>query len=134
MKFLIDECLSPALVQLAVDAGHIESSHVVWRGLAGTKDRVLMETIVSGDWTLVTNNAVDFRGRVQRPAGHYSMQSLHAGLVCLNCETGFNLPLQEELFEVALAELGPAGELVNQVLEVTLCADGAIDISRYQLP
>ncbi|GAA5629314.1 hypothetical protein Brsp05_04615 [Brucella sp. NBRC 12953] len=35
MKFLIDECLSPALAKIAIDKDHGETSHIVWLGLAG---------------------------------------------------------------------------------------------------
>lgn len=37
-RFLVDECLSPELVQMAVKAGHVESTCVRDRGLSGTKD------------------------------------------------------------------------------------------------
>lgn len=36
-KLLIDECLSPELVQMAVDAGHGESTCVRNRGWVGKK-------------------------------------------------------------------------------------------------
>ena len=53
-RFLIDECLSPDLVQLAVAAGHVESTCVRNRGWAGTKDWQLIEHAVAGDYTLVS--------------------------------------------------------------------------------
>lgn len=62
MRFLIDECLSPKLTELAREKGYGESSHIVWLGLAGTKDWELFPFIVEGDWTFVTRNSVDFRG------------------------------------------------------------------------
>ncbi len=61
-RLLIDECLSPDLVQLAIAAGHVESTCVRNRGWAGTKDWQLIEHIVANDYTLVTHNSVDFRG------------------------------------------------------------------------
>ncbi|HEY7837737.1 MAG TPA: DUF5615 family PIN-like protein [Terriglobales bacterium] len=60
MKFLIDECLSPDLVAVALGRGFGESSHVVWMGKAGCKDWALKRFILEGDWTLVTRNSVDF--------------------------------------------------------------------------
>ncbi len=42
-RLLIDECLSPELVQLAVDAGHVESTCVRDRGRLDLKDWELME-------------------------------------------------------------------------------------------
>jgi predicted nuclease of predicted toxin-antitoxin system len=62
VKFLIDECLSPELVKLVQEKGHGESTHVVWRKLAGKKDWELKPIILEGDWTFVTRNSVDFRG------------------------------------------------------------------------
>lgn len=35
MKFLIDECLSLDLVEVAINAGFPEGSHVIWMGKAG---------------------------------------------------------------------------------------------------
>ena len=60
-KFLIDEGLSPTLVQLARERGHGESTHVNWLGLRGETDWGLMPRIIEGDFTFVTNNAKDFR-------------------------------------------------------------------------
>ncbi|MEO4045203.1 DUF5615 family PIN-like protein [Hoeflea sp. CAU 1731] len=80
MKFLIDECLSIALVELAIEAGHVESAHVTRRGMQGWKDHQLMHAIIDDDWTLVTRNSDDFRPRVgsasQTPC--YVGQPLHA--------------------------------------------------------
>jgi Domain of unknown function (DUF5615) len=61
LKFLIDECLSPELAQLARDRGYHESFHVSWLGKAGWKDWELKELILEQDWTFVTRNSVDFR-------------------------------------------------------------------------
>jgi hypothetical protein len=38
LKFLIDECLTLELVEVARERGFPESSHVVWMGKAGWKD------------------------------------------------------------------------------------------------
>lgn len=65
MKFLIDELLSPSLAKIAIDKGHGETSHIVWMGLAGRKVWELKPTILEDDWTFVTKNSVDFRGRRQ---------------------------------------------------------------------
>ena len=62
LKFLIDECLSPDLAQLARDRGFHSSSHVTWLGKAGWKDWQLRKLIVDEDWTFVTRNSIDFRG------------------------------------------------------------------------
>jgi len=136
MKFLVDECLSPDLVKIAVREGYFGSGHVVWLGLAGLKDWELKPIILVDDWTFVTKNSVDFRGPKDRPGtrGQYADVPIHAGLVCLNGPPGMDLAMQTELFEVALAELATAPDLVNQVLEITAVDDEEIDVLRYALP
>jgi len=64
-RLLIDECLSPDLVELAIDAGHVESTCLRDRGLLGTQDWTLIKHVLDADFTLVTVNAQDFRGRGQ---------------------------------------------------------------------
>lgn len=136
MKFLIDECLSPELAKLAQERGYGESSHVVWRKLAGRKDWQLKPFILDGDWTFVTRNSVDFRGPSGRPGsrGQYADVVLHAGLICLNGPEGMDLDVQFELFEQALEELEADGDLINQVLEITLDSNDELRILRYRLP
>jgi hypothetical protein len=86
VKFLIDECLSFELVKLAHDRGYVESTHVVWRKLAGTKDWNLKPIILAGDWAFVTMNSNDFRGPSSNPGsrGQYADVAIHPGLICLN--------------------------------------------------
>lgn len=136
MKFLIDECLSPELAILAVDRGHAESTHVVWRGWGGKTDWDLMTIVLAGDWTFVTRNAFDFRGPANAPGsrGQYQRADIHAGLVCLHGPPeGTDLDLQLELFDAALTELEASQDLTNAVLEVSLVND-AIALVRYALP
>ncbi len=137
MKMLIDECLSPDLVEMAVDKGYGESSHVVWLGRAGAKDWELKSFILDGDWTFVTRNSVDFRGPANRPGskGQYADVALHAGLICIGGPVGMDARLQKELFHIALDEIASDGDLVNQVLEVFLAElDGEAEVYRYELP
>lgn len=61
-KLLLDECLSPELVDMAAARGHVESTCVRNMGWSGKKDWELIRIVVEGDYTLVTHNAVDFRG------------------------------------------------------------------------
>ena len=119
MKLLIDECLSVALVEMAVEAGHPESAHVTRRGMTGWKDHQLMKAIIDDDWTLVTRNSDDFRPRSGRAsqAPCYVGQPLHAGLVCLNLPAGSGRAEQKAFFKAALDQIGNPGDLVNQVLE-----------------
>jgi hypothetical protein len=138
MKLLIDECLSEELVKLARDRGYVESSHVRWIGKGGAKDWEIMSIILDGDWTFVTKNAVDFRGRSDAPGstGQYRAASVHAGLICLNGPVGMDLDMQIELFNVALDALDVDNDLVNKALEVTLkdAEEAEIELVRYELP
>ena len=136
MKLFIDECLSNELVQKAIARGHSDTSSVIYRGLAGTKDWNLVPILVADDLTLVTRNAIDFRGRADAPGekGLYKDIELHAGLICLTAPV-MDLDTQLELFEVALDELDLLGhDLVNTCLEVMLDVEGRIVITRYELP
>jgi hypothetical protein len=135
MKLLIDECLSPELAKRAQSRGHGDSSHVVWLKKSGWKDWSLKQFILDGDWTFVTKNSIDFRGPSsgRGSKGQYSDVAVHAGLVCLNAPEGMDLDLQLELFELALDEVGD-GDLINQVLEITLEDQTEIRILRYTLP
>jgi len=49
VKFLIDECLSPELAELARQRGYVESVHVNQRNRAAAKDQQLMRYILAGD-------------------------------------------------------------------------------------
>jgi len=123
VNFLIDECLHTSLVQVAVQRGH-DAAHVNYRGLSGVQDWSLMKPIRLGNFTFVTNNAKDFRRL-------YARETTHAGLVIL--VPNVTPSEQRELFDVALDELGVAGNLINEALELG-CADGEIEIARYELP
>ena len=105
-KLLIDECLSPELVDLARDAGHVESTCARDRGLLGKKDWELMVLVVSGDFTLVTHNAKDFRGAGDvNPGGRHAAVPIHAGLICLNSVHPMDLERQLALFRIARQHL-----------------------------
>ena len=135
LRFLVDECLSPELVSMAVLAGHVESTCVRDRGLAGTKDWKLIEHVVAGDFTLVTHNAVDFRGGgPPNLGGEHAKQPIHAGLVCLNSVHTMDLQRQLDLFQIALDELATMDDLVNQALEVFEEADGSVEVVIYDIP
>jgi len=79
-RLLFDENLSPELVELAIAAGYVNSTCVRDRGLRAVKDWELMGVIIQGDYTLVTLNSIDFRGRgAALPGGLYAKQEIHAG-------------------------------------------------------
>jgi predicted nuclease of predicted toxin-antitoxin system len=134
-RLLIDECLSPELVGLAIAGGHVESTCVRNRGWAGTKDWQLIEFAVANDYTLVTHNSVDFRGNGPgNLGGEHAKQPIHAGLICLNSVRTMDLDRQCDLFKVALRELSMMKDLVNQALELFELEDGSIELEIYDIP
>ena len=134
-RLLIDECLSPELVGLAIAGGHVESTCVRNRGWAGTKDWQLIEYAVANDYTLVTHNSVDFRGNGPgNLGGEHAKQPIHAGLICLNSVRAMDLDRQCDLFKVALRELSMMKDLVNQALELFELEDGSIELEIYDIP
>lgn len=135
LRFLVDECLSPELVQLAVAAGHPESTCVRDRGLQGTKDWDLMVYVIDGDFTLVTHNARDFRGEgADNPGGLHAKADIHAGLVCLSSARSMDLERQRDLFQIALQELAGMADLINQALEVYEDENGEVSVAFYDIP
>ena len=134
-KLLIDECLSPQLVYLAIAAGHVETTCSLHRGLLGVKDWQLMRYLLDNNYILVTNNAKDFRGiGAGNPGGLYAQQEIHPGLICIVSDSGLSLELQTELFKVALEELEDVPDLVNQALEVLETEDQSLQVIRYDIP
>lgn len=134
-RFLIDECLSPELVDLAVAAGHVESTCVRDRGMSGTKDWKLITYVVAGDYTLVTHNSADFRGGGPgKLGGEHAKQEIHSGLVCLNSELPMTLDRQRDLFQLVLDDLVGREDLINKALEVFERADGEVEIIVYDIP
>ena len=134
-RLLIDECLSPELAQLAIDAGHVESTSVRDRGRLGLKDWELMKYIIQEDFILVTRNAQDFRGAGKpSPGGLHASTDVHAGLICLDSALEMDLDLQQELFKHALNTLQELPDLVNQALEVYENENGLISVNLYDIP
>jgi hypothetical protein len=138
-KFLIDECLSLELAELAIERGYLDSRHVVRMGRSSWTDRQLMRLVLDGDWTFVTRNARDFRGAPTAPGlrGRYAGAEINAGLVCLNGPDAMTIDVQLELFGIALDELAAIGDaFVNRGLEVTLAraGDAAVTVTMYDLP
>lgn len=122
-RFLIDENLSTVLPQRAHAYGY-EASHVTQLGLKGAKDWTLMDLVAKDDWVLVTNNAVEFRGR-------YRKVEIHPGVVFIvpNARrTG-----QIELFKAALDEVQRDPDLVNVAIDVDYDHEDVVT-RRYPLP
>jgi predicted nuclease of predicted toxin-antitoxin system len=127
VKFLIDECLSPELVAIARERGHWETTHVTWLGMRSRRDWSVARRAVDGGYVFVTNNTGDFTPLLQR-------EKLHPGLVCLNVAPGLmSLDVQKRLFVLALDRLGNS-EPINEIIEITLRADGTVTLERYVWP
>jgi predicted nuclease of predicted toxin-antitoxin system len=123
-RFLIDENLSPALVEPARRRG-FEAMHVNYLGLRTETDWDLLKVIAEQDWVLVTNNAIEFRGR-------YRDIELHPGVI-------FLLPAvrraeQLRLFEAALHQISTDGDMVNRALDVAFDRNSEAIVTAYDLP
>lgn len=120
MRFLIDECLSPTLCDVAHEAGHL-AFHVAHRGLSGARDYRLREVIVHEELILVTNNWRDldqFLGKAE----------LHPGIMIMK----ENVPRerQKALFSALLAAAVKITDLINKILEV----DNDENVQAYERP
>ena len=122
MRFLIDECLSPALVREAQRSGS-EAYHLAHLGRAGAKDAEVVALALARDMILVTNNASDFRRL-------YAAEEIHPGLVIL--VPNANRETQLRLLEAALARLRTSRGLVNRALDVDVYGD-SIKFDEYEL-
>lgn len=91
IQFLIDECLTPKLVEVANRSGYV-AHHVQYRRWKSRKDDELLAFIRAEDLTIVTNNWKDFEPMLRR-------EELHPGAVVLP-----NVPRQAQIagFELAL--------------------------------
>ena len=120
MRFLIDECLSPSLVDVASEQGFL-AYHVAYRKWSGLKDPQLLAKLLEEELILVTNNRDDFLGIM-------GDVELHPGLVVIM----ENVPREQQMriFGIALEALAQVSSMVNKVLEVS--SDGSI--AMYDLP
>lgn len=123
-RFLIDENLSPRLVRPARERGY-EAMHVNYLGLHTEEDWNLLRVIKEGDWVLVTNNAIEFRGRYRRI-------EIHPGVIFL--VPSVRGQEQVRLFEAALDRVQLLPELVNRAIDVTLDPQHEIVVTVYDLP
>jgi len=123
IQFLVDECLSPGLLDVARKHG-FNAYHVTRRGRGSDSDPQLLAHILDEDLTFVTNNWKDFRPMISRA-------ELHPGVVAIL--PNVRKERQMVLFAAALAVItsaNPPLDMVNTVLEVD--ADG--NVERYDLP
>lgn len=123
IRFLIDENLSPALVDTARSRG-FAAFHVAHRGWAALTDPQVLRRMLDEDLTLVTNNWVDFQPMLAR-------SELHPGIVVIL--PSVRRERQVQLFAIALAgirDADPPLDMINTVLEIA--EDGTV--IRYALP
>ena len=83
-----------------------------------------MEVVRAEDWTLVTNNVVEFRARFAR-------EMLHAGIVLLL--PNVRRERQMALFAAVLVDIEDDPDIVNRALEVDFVGDEIV-VRRYALP
>ena len=123
LTFLIDENLSPVLVETAREFDHV-AFHINHRGWSSLKDPQLLRRLLDEDLTLVTNNWDDFRPMLRRA-------EVHPGVVVIL--PNVRRERQVELFTAALSAIrdhDPPLDMVNTVLEV----DESGRVARYSLP
>ena len=111
MKILVDENLSPALVQQLAEAG-VAAVHVAHCGLSGASDPVVWRYAFEHDRVVVTSNVADFL----QLAGDVE---LHPGVIVLRAG---HLSREEQwawLLPVVRRFSGPRADLVNRVVVVT---------------
>jgi predicted nuclease of predicted toxin-antitoxin system len=91
IQFLIDECLTPKLVEVANRSGYV-AHHVQYRQWKSREDQALLAFMRAEDLTIVTNNWKDFEPMLRR-------EEVHPGAVVLP-----NVPRQAQIdaFELAL--------------------------------
>lgn len=124
MKFLIDECLSPELADMASERGFAHSKHVNGLDLQGQPDSVLVQHAIDAGYTLVTNNSADFTALMRREPDH-------PGLICINAAPGLiDLSVQQLLFEHVLTKIA-GRDLRGQVAEIRLTAARKVQFRIY---
>jgi predicted nuclease of predicted toxin-antitoxin system len=108
IKLLIDECLTPDLVDIA-RARWIEAAHVSRIGYTSAADWALVEFALQADFAFVTNNARDFRRL-------YKRVELHPGLLIIVPQGRYEL--QISLFRKILDHIESHPDTVNRLIEI----------------
>ncbi|WP_041802252.1 DUF5615 family PIN-like protein [Rhodopseudomonas palustris] len=119
-RFLIDECLSVALVAAAKARG-FDADHVTYIGKAGWQDWNLARFAVAHNYVIVTNNRRDFLKQ-------YAKLEIHDGLVVLIPLTKRDeqIRLFAKVLEVFVAR---NADLVNMLIEVA--PDGSVHLRNW---
>lgn len=112
MKLLIDENLSPTLVQRLADL-QVAAVHVAHVGLAGASDPEVWRYAFENDQVVVTINAADFLYLARTTP-------VHAGLVVLRTHRGLSRVEQWAWVAPVVEWLLETGEsLINRAVMVT---------------
>ena len=122
--FLIEECLSRALCNIAHKRGYAAQA-LVDLGRAGTKDWDVMKIVAERDLILVTNNVVDFLAL-------YALRPLHPGVVLLKGRI-LGRDAQCQAFAAALDDIDANPDVVNLGIEVTPGEPTQWFVQRYPL-
>lgn len=123
-RFPVDENLPPLLVGPARARG-FEAAHVNHLGLRTEVDWDLLRVVAAQDWVLVTNNAIEFRGRCREI-------ELHPGVMFL--VPAMRRDAQLRLFKAALEHVQNHPDLVNTALDITLDGEGRLVVTAHGLP
>jgi predicted nuclease of predicted toxin-antitoxin system len=132
LGILIDENLSPELVDVAQARGLVALSVSKIRKLRGRRDYYIAKYAIDNDMTLVTNNMVDFEVI-------YQAKEAHPGLIFLSAEDTrlFRRQYQKLMLEAALNEF-EEDEPIQEAIVVTVWEDeeGGVNMTtnRYYLP
>jgi predicted nuclease of predicted toxin-antitoxin system len=118
-RFLVDECLSGALV--AAKARGYHADYVTHLGKAGWQDWNLVRFAIANDYVIVTNDRRDF-------LREYAKLDVHAGLVIILPKG--DRDLQVGLFQKALDVFAARNDdLVNKLVEIA--RDGSVHIRDW---
>jgi predicted nuclease of predicted toxin-antitoxin system len=119
-KFLIDECLSVALVAAAKGQGR-HADHMTYLGKAGWQDWNVTAFALANDYVFVTKNRRDFLRA-------YAQAELHNGLIIIVPDA--KRLDQRRLFVSALAEIDRRNnDIVNMLIEVLV--DGSVHVRKW---
>ncbi len=131
LGFLIDENLSPEMVNVITTRGFRAHAVARDRKLRGRGDTVIARYAIEHDLILVTNNAVDFE-RI------YAHKEYHPGIILI-CTENAKLrkkDVQLKLIELAIDEI-EKDCLCQEVVQITARKVGRymdVEVARFYLP
>jgi predicted nuclease of predicted toxin-antitoxin system len=143
MRFLIDECLTPQLSDVA-NSRQYDATNIRALGMLGVKDWKIVPVLIQQNYVLVTHNSKDFRGLDGKDGkpGYLTKEEIHPGLICLNAYNSsknktipMTKELQHKLFAIALDEIENQNlsDLINTVIEIDY--DGTdVTVTLYEAP